>query len=179
MKPVFERRDDAEVAAAPSESPEQLRILDLARADDRPVGRHEVSGDQVVAGEPEASLEPAAAAADGEARYPRVRDAPAGDRQAEGLSLTIELAPVQTCLGKSRGRLGIHSDPLHRADVDHDSVVDAGIALNAVRAAANGDLEPSARAYSIAATTSVTPVQRAIIAGRREYIPLWTIRAAS
>src|SRR5690606_25571878 len=53
VEPVLEARDDTEAAAATApERPEQVRILVLCRAQDPPLGVHELSLEHVVARQP-------------------------------------------------------------------------------------------------------------------------------
>ena len=48
MRAELERRNDAEVAAAATQCPEQIRILRGVRSDHDAVGEHDISGQQVV-----------------------------------------------------------------------------------------------------------------------------------
>ena len=61
-----ERRDDAEVAAAAAQRPEEIGVRVIAGGDEAAVGEHDVGGEQVVDGEPEAPGQVADAAAEGE-----------------------------------------------------------------------------------------------------------------
>ena len=51
MKAVFKRRHDAEVSAAPAQSPEKVRVHGVARSEQPAVGGDDISGAQVIAGE--------------------------------------------------------------------------------------------------------------------------------
>ena len=68
MELELEPRDDAEVAAAAAQAPEQVGVLRLARVDEPAVGGDDVGADEVVAREPELPHRPADAAAEREAR---------------------------------------------------------------------------------------------------------------
>ena len=48
VQPVLEGDDDAEVAGAAAQAPEEIRVLGLGGGDEPPVGRDEVHGEQVV-----------------------------------------------------------------------------------------------------------------------------------
>ena len=61
---VLERSDDAEVAAATAQCPEQIFVLLVARDEELPIGRHDVHRDDVVNRQPEPAAEMAAAAAE-------------------------------------------------------------------------------------------------------------------
>ena len=67
-----ERGDDAEVAAAASQRPEQIGVFVGGRVDDAPLGGDHFGGKQVVDGEPVFAHEEADAAAEGEAGDARV-----------------------------------------------------------------------------------------------------------
>ena len=66
VQPEVERGDDTEVAASAAEAPEQLRVLGSRRGDRAAVGGDDLGREQVVAGEAELALEPAAATAERE-----------------------------------------------------------------------------------------------------------------
>ncbi len=74
MQLVFERRDDAEVAAAAAQRPEQILVFCLARDEEPAVGRHDVGRDQVVARQAERAREISDPAAERQApRCPSTR----------------------------------------------------------------------------------------------------------
>ncbi len=77
-----ERGHDAEVAASAPEAPEQIGVLVGGRDHLASVRGHHLGLDEVVAGEPELPLEPAAAAAEREPGDAGRRHAPAGDGEA-------------------------------------------------------------------------------------------------
>ena len=85
--------DDAEVAAAAAQAPEQVGVLVVGRGHDAAVGGHDLGLDQVVAREAELALEPPAAAAEGEAGDAGAGHAPAGDGEPVLLGRGVELAP--------------------------------------------------------------------------------------
>ena len=96
VQPVLERGDDAEVAAAAAQRPEQVRRSRRRwRATQLAVGGDDVGRQQVVAGQavacaasqpmPPPSVSPA---------MPVVETTPAGGRQAERLRLAVELGPA-------------------------------------------------------------------------------------
>jgi hypothetical protein len=49
MKAVFKRRHDAEVPAAPAQSPEKVRVLGVARGEQSAVGGDDISGESQTA----------------------------------------------------------------------------------------------------------------------------------
>ena len=70
VEPEGEAGDDAEVAAAAAQPPEQVGVLGVGRVTTAPVGGDDLGFDQVVAREPELALEPTAAAAEREPAMP-------------------------------------------------------------------------------------------------------------
>src|SRR5205085_1647935 len=116
--------DDAEVAAAATEPPEELGVLVFGRGDDLALGGDDVGADQVVGGEAELALEPAAAGAEREADDAGARHAPAGDGEPERQRLSVERAPVETGLSAYGVRVRVDADTRHRAHVEDDPVVD-------------------------------------------------------
>jgi hypothetical protein len=92
VNPVLDRCHDAEIAATPSQPPQQVCVFVLGRPLEMAVRRHEVEGESVVAGEPEAPPESSEAAAQCEARGAGMRDGARGRREAEGSALVIEEA---------------------------------------------------------------------------------------
>jgi hypothetical protein len=137
VQAVLERADGAEVAAAPAQRPEEVRVLVRVGPHQLAVGRHELGTEQVVGREPVRALEPAAAAAERQPGDAGRRDAPARGRQAEGLRGAVELAPAQARSGAHGAPGGVDLDPLHRRDVDHDAAVADREPDHAVTAAAH------------------------------------------
>ena len=135
----FELGDDAEIAAAAAQAPEQVGVLGLARLHELAVGRHQVDRQEVVDRHAVLALEPSDAAAEREAGDARVGDDAAGGREPEGLRLAIELTPENARLYSRRARLRVGSDPSHLAQIDHQPAVAGRQAGEAVAAAADGD----------------------------------------
>ena len=91
-----ERGDDAEVAAAASQRPEQIRVFVGGRPDDAALGGDHLGGKQVVDGEPVLAHEEADAAAEGEPGDAGVAHDAAGGGQTVGLRLVVDVAPQST-----------------------------------------------------------------------------------
>ena len=142
MQGELERRRDAEVAAAAAHGPEEILILERARAGDLAVGQHEIDGLQVVERHAVLGQQPAEAAAEREAADAGRADDPAGRREAVHLRLAIEDLPERAALGLRRARRGIDVHAAHLRQVDHHAAVDGRAAADVVPAAADGDLEP-------------------------------------
>ena len=133
--------DDAEVSAAAVQGPEELGILVEARVDGAAVRRHQFGGHQVVAGQAEAALQPAGAAAEHEAAHAGGGDPATGGRQAVRLGGPVQIpdegATADTCrlVGRSDGHA------VHAAQVDHQAAVGGRHARDAVAAATDRDLQ--------------------------------------
>lgn len=90
MEPELELGHDAEVAAAPTQTPVEVRVLGLARADHAAVGKDHLERGNVVAGEAVLSGEPAHPAAEGEAADTGVGHVPGGGGKSVQLRGPVE-----------------------------------------------------------------------------------------
>ena len=135
VEPEREAGDDAEVATAAAQPPEEVGVLGVGRGHHPPVGSDDLGFHQVVAREPELALEPTAAAPEREARDARRRHAPAGHREAVLRGGRVELTPREATLRVRQLCLRIDLDPLHAAQVDAHAGVDDRRAGDAVAAA--------------------------------------------
>ncbi len=107
----LERGDDAEVAAAAAQRPEQLRVLVLAGVQVLAVGGHDVGADEVVAGQAALADQPADAAAEREPGDAGGRHQSPGDRQPERLRLGVDVAPQAAGLRRDRAPVRVDADP--------------------------------------------------------------------
>ena len=89
MEVELELRDDAEVAAAAAQPPEQVGVVGLARVDEPAVRRDHVGRREVVAREAELPHRPADAAAEREPGDAGRRDEAARRREAEDVRLAV------------------------------------------------------------------------------------------
>jgi hypothetical protein len=137
----LEGGDDAEVAAAAAQRPEQVRVLVGAGADLAPVGEDDVGGDEVVDRHPVAPALVRDAAAERQAGHPGLGHDPAGGGEAEGGGDAVDVGPRRAALHVD-GAVGVHVDAAHRRQVDHQAVVDHGGAGDVVAAAADGERQP-------------------------------------
>ena len=133
-----ERGDDAEVAAAATDRPEQIRLLVGARTDLLAAGEHHLRLEQVVDREAVVPGQVADAAAEGEASDSGRRDDPARRRQAVLVGRVVDLAPGATAADPNRAGLGIDIDRLEQREVDDDAVVTRPQSGAVVAAAAHG-----------------------------------------
>src|ERR671936_2061746 len=125
MELEVESRDDAEVAAAAADAPEELAVLALTRRDDRAVRRHHLGLDEVVAGEAVLRRRPPVPAARREAADPGRRHPPARRVQAVLLRGAVELPPKDAAAHAGDAGSGIDVDLVEAEEVDHDPVADA------------------------------------------------------
>ena len=137
MRRVLERGHDAEVPAAAPKGPEEVGVLVLARAEVAPVGGDELAGDEVVDGHAVCSALVRVPAREREPGDARLRDDPAGDREAERLRLPVDVGPGAAALCPDGAPLGIHPDASHQREVDDDAVVAHTGARDVVAAAAH------------------------------------------
>jgi hypothetical protein len=137
----LELGDDAEVAAAAAQAPEQVLILGLACPHELAIGGHEVDRLQLVDREPVLAHQPPDAAAEREPGDSGVGDDPGWGGQPERLRLPIELAEKNTRLRSRRARLRIDPDALHRRQVEDDAALANRQTREAVPATPDGDRE--------------------------------------
>src|SRR5437773_7294917 len=98
MEGELESGDDAEVAAASSQSPEQVDVLVGRRCDPLAGGGDELGADEVVARQAEEPAQNADSAPEREARHPRAGYDPARGRQPVGLGRGVEIAPARAAM---------------------------------------------------------------------------------
>ena len=136
-----ERGDDAEVAAAASQRPEQIGVFAGGRLDDAALGGDHLGDKQVVDGEPVFAHEEADSAAEGEPGDAGVAHDAAGGGQTVGLRLVVDVAPESTSLHPGRAIGGVDRHGPHRREVDDDPVVAHSGTGHVVAPAPYGDLQ--------------------------------------
>ena len=139
MQPVFERGDDAEVAAATAQGPEQIGMLVGADAQHLSLGGHQFEGHDIVAGEAVFPCEPADTAAERQACNAGLRDHARRHRQTENVRLAIQFAEQHARLDAGAACCGIDVNALHAGQVDDDAAVAQGAAAHVVTTAAYRD----------------------------------------
>src|SRR3984893_8622221 len=126
MNPIHERVHDAKIAAAATQTPEELRVPIRAGGQKLTVGRDDIRREQVVAAETVLSHQPTEAAAQGQPGDASSRDDPAGAGQAKGLRFSVVLAPGEAGLSARWALNRIDPDTLHRRQVDHSPALADG-----------------------------------------------------
>ena len=111
---------------------------------------------------------------------PVVEMIPAGRRESERVRGVVEVAPRAPALGADRALLGVHADPLHVRQVDHDPAVADRVAGHVVAPAPDRDRQPLL-AGEVHRSDHVGDVgaARDQRAGRLSIIPFQTLRASS
>lgn len=168
-----------EIPPAAVQGPEQLRVLVRTGVDRAAVRRHQLDGDEIVAGEPELPLQPARSAAECEAADAGGGGPAAGGRQIVGLAGPVEVAHRGSAADTRRTLHRVDDHGVHPAQVHDDPVVVERHAGDAVPAAAYRDLEVVLAAEADG-PGDIGPVSHcATTAGCRSIIPLNTARASS
>jgi hypothetical protein len=139
VRTELERGDDAEVAAAPAQGPEQLGVLVGAGVHLRAVGEHDVGADEAVDREAEASCQVAEPATERQPADAGRRDDPRRRRTAMLRRHAVDVAPGGAAPDSDRVRVRIDNHVGHPGEVDDDAVVDDAQSGTVVAAAADGD----------------------------------------
>ncbi len=127
-----ELRDDAEVAAAPTQRPEQVGVLVPRGGDHLPVRGDDPRLEQVVAGQAAATLQPAAARAERQTGDTGARHPPTGHGQAVLLRGGVDLPPRRPAPDPEPPLVRPDLDVVHQPQVDADTPVDHGRARDTV-----------------------------------------------
>jgi hypothetical protein len=143
VQPELELGDHPEVAAAATQTPEQVRTLGGGGAHDLTFGGHQRVGLDVVAGQPELPGEPAHASAQREPANAGMGDVAGGRGQAVRVGREVERAQQRAALDRRAppGRVDLHA--VEEPQVDLKAAVGHGQARDAVAAALDADLHPA------------------------------------
>jgi hypothetical protein len=110
---ILERGDDAEVAAAAAQAPEEVLVLRGAGRQEPAVGSDHIRRDEIIDGQPVLAGQPAEAAAEGEAGDAGVGVGATGGGEAEGQGLVVDLDPLDPCLCPGGAHSEVDTDGLH------------------------------------------------------------------
>jgi hypothetical protein len=113
---------DAKVAAAATQRPEQVLLMVVGRDDDAAVREHDLRGEQIVEGQPEAADQRAVATAQGEARHADAADRARHRREAERIGHCEHVRGARTARNSRRAAVGVDDHVVHAAQVEHDAV---------------------------------------------------------
>jgi len=137
----LQARRHAEVAAAAPQPPEKLRILVGGRHDQGSVRSDELRAGEVVARETVLSGQVADTSAERESAHAGGADDASRSDEAVRLRGRVEIEPGSAAGSPRDSRVGLHLDPPHCREVDHEAVVTDAVAGGVVPASPNGDLQ--------------------------------------
>ena len=132
-----EAGDDAEVAAAAAQRPEQLGVGVGVDLDDLAAGQDELEGDEVVAGQAVLAGEPADPAAEREAGHAGLGHDPGRDDQPVRRGRGVDVAEPAAAARVHQLALRIDGDLAQPGQVDGQAAVRHGLARHVVAAAAD------------------------------------------
>ena len=137
VRAELERRDNAEVAAATAQRPEQLGVLAVTRVHLRPIGEHHVGADQAVDSQAEAPRQVPEPAAQREPTHPGRRDDPRRGGATVLGGRPVDVAPRAASADADAVGVRVDDHLGHAGQVDDDPVVDDAQAASVVPAAAH------------------------------------------
>ena len=140
--PEGEPGDDAEVAAAAAQRPEQLGVRVGVDLDHLAGGQDELQRDEVVAGQAVLAGEPADAAAEREAGHAGLGHDPGRDDQLVRRGRGVDVAEPAAAADVHQLALGVDGDVAQPGQVDGQAAVRHGLAGHVVAAAADRGREP-------------------------------------
>jgi hypothetical protein len=141
VRSVFERRHYAEVSAATSDRPEQLRVVVVTGGDDATIREDDFGRFEVVDCHPVLAHEPANASSECEPGDPRRGDDSTGRGQAVHAGGAVVLVPRHASLRTHTPSRGIDMCAAHRREVDHEPTVGCREPCDVVTTAAHRDLD--------------------------------------
>ena len=176
---VEEGGDDPEIAAAPTQRPEQIWMMLGVRGDNGGISRDDLEGQNIVAGQPVLAREPADAATQGQPGNAGPRDDAGGNGQAVQVSLAVHVAQRRATLHPDGPPVCVDEHAAHRRKIDDDPMVAHRPAADIVATAAPATSRSLTRANFTAQTASATPRQRAITPGYLSMLAFQILRARS
>ena len=123
LESELERRRDPEVPAGATQTPEELGLLGLGRADEPAVGGDELDGGQVVDREPEMALEAADSPTERQPGDAGVADDADRADEAVRLRRDVKLAEERAAVRPGDPGPRIDLDAAHRRHVDEEAAV--------------------------------------------------------
>ena len=138
LQRVLEAGHDPEVAAAPANRPEQVRVRRLAHGEQAAVRRDQLDGDQVVDRQAVLAGQEADPAAERDPGDPDRRGVAERGRQAVGRRGAGVLAGREARLCPRTPAPGVQLEAAHLGEIDHDRAVRDGVAGRAVAPSTHG-----------------------------------------
>src|SRR6516165_4994438 len=136
VQAVFERRDDAEVAAPSPDAPKQIRIFTRVRDQQLSVRGDDIGPDHVVERQAVLRMEMAPASAKRQSGDSGSRNDSKRRHEPKRLSFMVEFAKRQTGCRARRLSRAIDPHPFHARKIDHQSGFAHGLTGDAVASAA-------------------------------------------
>ena len=137
-----ELRDDAEVAAAAPQRPEQVGVLRRRRGHDLAGSQHDLELGKIVTGEPVLAGEPADAAAERKAGDARLGHDPGGHDHAERPGGRVHITEPAAAAGVRQVLLGVDGHLPQSAEVDGQPAIGQRLAGDVVTAAPHRRRQP-------------------------------------
>jgi hypothetical protein len=162
MQSEHEPRDDAEVAAAAPDRPEEVRMLGRARAHEIPGCGHDLGRLEVVDGEAVLAAEPAEAAAEREPRDSGRGIDPERRGQAMRLGRGVEIGEQSPGLDGGPATSGVDLRTAHAGQVEDQPALAGGEARHVVPSPANRERE------AVIASEDHTPYDVRRVGGPRD-----------
>src|SRR5262245_28028147 len=141
MKVVFKRRDDAEIATAAAQAPEEIGVFGRTCPHPSTVGRHDIGGQEIIACQSESAAQPAKATTERKSGDAGVTVDTHGRGEAMGLRRPVEFTQEQPGFGARNVALGINSNLLHPRQVNYQAAVTHGIPSDVMAAAADRETQ--------------------------------------
>ena len=134
-----EAGDDAEIAAAAFQRPQEVGIVGLARGDERAVREHDVGFDQVVDRQAELPGQISGPSAEGKSGDARRRHDAERNGEAESMRRVVDVARRAAGFDADCAAARVDANAFHRRKIDRQPVVDAAESRTVVAAAADRD----------------------------------------
>ena len=141
VQPVVEARDDAEVAAAAPDRPEEVRMTVGVDLEDAAVGGHDLGGEQMVDRQTVLAHEVAGAAAEREPADPDGGCVAEADGEAVRRGGGGDLTRREAACGTRDPAVGVDLERGEAGQVEHDPTLARAVAGGTVAAAADGELD--------------------------------------
>src|SRR5581483_3926344 len=141
VQSVVEAGDDAEVAAAPADRPEEIRMAVAVDLEDAAVGGDDLGAEQVVDRQTVLAREVAGTAADRQPADPDGRRVAEADREPMRCGGLCDLTRREAARCVRDALTGIDLEGGKAGQVEHDPALARAVAGEAVAAAADGELE--------------------------------------
>jgi hypothetical protein len=142
-QPHLDRGDDAEVAAAAAQRPEEVGVLARGRPHEAAVGEHHLDRRDGVGGQAVLAADPAEAAAERVAHDPDVRRRAERRHEAGALELRGDVEPHHAGLGAEGAAVDVDVDAPHLVQLHEHGPVERAERSSVVTGALRRDAQPA------------------------------------